>query len=41
MWTWRFRNAVPVNYRVTPLDASCSDNVVEELTVTFDSIDIE
>jgi hypothetical protein len=32
---------VPVNYRVTPLDASSSDVAVEELILTFDSMDIE
>jgi phage tail-like protein len=41
VWSWRFRNAFPVNYRVTSLDASSSDIAVEELTVTFDSMDIE
>ena len=41
VWAWRFRNAFPVNYRVTPLDASSSDIAVEELTLTFDSMDIE
>ena len=41
VWTWHFRNAFPVNYRTTPLDANCSDIVVEELTLTFDSMDIE
>jgi phage tail-like protein len=41
VWSWRFRNAFPVNYRVTPLDASSSDVAVEELTLTFDSMDIE
>ncbi|MEP7114820.1 MAG: phage tail protein [Ilumatobacteraceae bacterium] len=41
VWTWRFRNAFPVNYRVAPLDANCSDIVAEELTLTFDSMDIE
>lgn len=41
VWTWRFRNAFPVNYRVSPLDANCSDIVAEELTLTFDSMDIE
>jgi phage tail-like protein len=41
VWTWRFRNAFPVNYRVTPLDAGRSDVVAEELTLTFDSMDIE
>jgi phage tail-like protein len=41
VWTWRFRNAFPVNYRVTALDAGSSDIAVEELTLTFDSMDIE
>lgn len=41
VWSWRFRNAFPVNYRVTPLDANCSDIVVEELSLTFDSMDSE
>ena len=41
VWTWRFRNAFPVNYRVTSLDATVSDIVVEELSLTFDSMDIE
>jgi phage tail-like protein len=41
VWSWRFRNAFPVNYRVTPLDASSSDLAVEELTLTFDSMDID
>jgi phage tail-like protein len=40
-WTWRFHNAFPVNYRINPLDANCSDLAVEELTLTFDSMDIE
>jgi phage tail-like protein len=41
VWTWRFRNAFPVNYRVDPLDAGSSDIAVEELTLTFDSMDID
>jgi len=41
VWTWRFRNAFPVNYRIAPLDAGRSDIVMEELTLTFDSMDIE
>jgi phage tail-like protein len=41
VWTWQFRNAFPVNYRTTPLDAGRSDIVVEELTLTFDSMEIE
>jgi phage tail-like protein len=41
VWKWRFRNAFPVGYRVLPLEAGCSDIAVEELTLTFDSMDIE
>lgn len=41
VWSWRFRNSFPVNYRVTPLDSNYSDIAVEELTLTFDSMDIE
>ena len=41
VWMWHFRNAFPVNYRVTPLDASYGDIAVEELSLTFDSMDIE
>lgn len=41
VWTWRFHNAFPVNYRINPLDANCADLAVEELTLTFDSMDIE
>ena len=41
VWIWHLRNAFPVNYRVTALDANCSDIVIEELTLTFDSMDIE
>lgn len=41
VWYWLFRNAFPVNYRVTPLDAGSSEIAVEELTLTFDSMDIE
>jgi len=41
VWSWHFRNAFPVNYRTTPLDANCSDVVAEELTLTFDTLDIE
>jgi phage tail-like protein len=40
VWTWNFRNAFPVRYRSTPLDANLSDIVVEELWLTFDSMDI-
>ncbi|MGZ4762045.1 MAG: phage tail protein, partial [Ilumatobacteraceae bacterium] len=41
VWTWRFRNAFPVNYRITSLDATVSDIAVEELALTFDSMDVE
>ncbi len=41
VWSWRFRNAFPVNYRVPPLDSNFGDIAVEELTLTFDSMDIE
>ena len=41
VWAWRFRKAFPVNYRVPLLDAGSSDIAVEELTLTFDSMDIE
>jgi phage tail-like protein len=41
VWTWHFRNAFPVDYRVSALDAACTDIVVEELTLTFDSMEIE
>ena len=41
VWMWRFRNAFPVMYRIHPLDAGHSDIAVEELTLTFDSMDIE
>ena len=41
VWAWHFRNAFPVNYRTTPLDANARDIVAEELTLTFDSLDIE
>ena len=41
VWSWRFRNAFPVNHRITALDSSSSEIAFEELTVTFDSMDIE
>jgi phage tail-like protein len=41
VWSWRFRNAFPVSYHVSPLDAGHSDVAVEELALTFDSMDIE
>ena len=39
--TWRFRNAFPVVYRVSPLDAAAGDVVVETVELTFDSMDAE
>ncbi|MGZ6888341.1 MAG: phage tail protein [Acidimicrobiia bacterium] len=41
VWTWRFLRAFPVNYRITPLDATSSEILTEELTLTFDSMSIE
>jgi phage tail-like protein len=41
VWAWRFRNAFPVNYRVTALDSASSEIVVEELALAFDTMDIE
>ena len=41
VWIWRFRNAFPVRYSVGPLDAGHSDIAVEELALTFDTMDIE
>ena len=41
VWRWHFRSAFPVNYRTTALDANGTDVVAEELTLTFDSMDIE
>jgi phage tail-like protein len=38
---WRFLNAFPVVYRLTPLDASSSDVVVETVELAFDSMDAE
>ncbi len=39
--TWRFRNAFPVSYRLSPLDATSSDIVVETVELVFDSMDAE
>lgn len=39
--TWRFRNAFPVVHRVTPLDASSSDAVLETVELAFDAMDAE
>jgi phage tail-like protein len=38
---WRFRNAFPVVYRLSPLDAAASDLVVETVELAFDSMDTE
>lgn len=39
--TWRFRNAFPAVYRLSPLDASSSDTVIETVELAFDSMDVE
>jgi phage tail-like protein len=39
--TWRFRNAFPAVYRLSPLDASSSDLVIETVELAFDSMDVE
>lgn len=41
VWRWRFRDAFPVAYRVTPLDAATSDIVVEELELVSDQMLID
>jgi phage tail-like protein len=41
VWTWIFFEAFPVGYRTTALDATSSDVVIEELTVTFESMAIQ
>ena len=41
VWSWRFLNAFPVGYHVGPLEANHSDIAVEQLILTFDSMDIE
>lgn len=38
---WRFRNAFPAVYRLSPLDASSSDVVVETVELAFDTMDVE
>ncbi len=38
---WQFRNAFPVVYRLTPLDASSSDTVLETVELAFDGMDAE
>jgi phage tail-like protein len=39
--TWKFRNAFPVVHRVSTLDGSSSDVVVESIELAFDSMDAE
>ncbi|GAB3077281.1 phage tail protein [Pedococcus soli] len=39
--TWRFRNAFPVVHRLTPLDASSSDVVLETVELAFDAMDAD
>ena len=39
--TWRFRNAFPAVYRLSPLDATASDLVIETVELAFDSMDVE
>jgi phage tail-like protein len=39
--TWKFRNAFPAVYRVSPLDATSSDLVIETVELAFDSMDLE
>ena len=41
VWSWHFRNAFPVGYNTTALDALSSEPVAEVLTLTFDSMEIE
>jgi phage tail-like protein len=36
---WRFRNAFPAVYRLSPLDAASSDIVIETVELAFDSMD--
>jgi phage tail-like protein len=38
---WKFRNAFPVVYRLTPLDATDSDVVTETVELAFDTMDAE
>jgi phage tail-like protein len=38
---WRFRNAFPVVYRLSPLDATDSDVVTETVELAFDTMDAE
>lgn len=39
--TWKFRNAFPAVYRVSPLDAASSDVVLETVELAFDTMDLE
>lgn len=39
--TWKFRNAFPAVYRLSPLDAASSDPVIETVELAFDSMDVE
>ena len=39
--SWKFRNAFPAVYRVSPLDAAASDLVIETVELAFDSMDVE
>ena len=39
--TWRFRNAFPAVYRLSSLDATSSDIVMETVELAFDSMDTE
>jgi phage tail-like protein len=41
VWTWIFFEAFPIGYRTTALDASSSEVVMEELTLTFESMAIQ
>ena len=38
---WQFQNCFPVVYRLTPLDASSSDAVVETVELAFDTMEAE
>jgi phage tail-like protein len=39
--TWKFRNAFPAVYRLSPLDAASNDLVIETVELAFDSMDVE
>jgi phage tail-like protein len=39
--TWRFRNARPSNWHVTPLDALNAATLIETLEVVFERMDVE